>query len=62
MPPSAAELSSLATALEELTRRIGALAGTGTSDEDDLGHELIDIVRVLEGAQRRLEKARQLAA
>jgi hypothetical protein len=52
-----AELSSLATALEELTRRLAAIADTAASDEDDeISTELFAVERALRGAHRRLAK------
>jgi ElaB/YqjD/DUF883 family membrane-anchored ribosome-binding protein len=52
-----AELSSLATALEELTGRVTAIAEehSGTA-RDDLATELFEVERALSGAQRRLAR------
>lgn len=57
MSSSAAELSSLATALEELTRRVTAIAdGYAGSRRDDLAAELYHVERALVGASRSLAK------
>ncbi|HEV3265895.1 MAG TPA: hypothetical protein VG014_10245 [Acidimicrobiales bacterium] len=57
MAASAAELSSLATALEDLTRRVTAHAdaAVGAKDED-MAKELFAIERALMGASRRLTR------
>ena len=53
----AAELSSIRTALEELTQRITGLAEGHSGDEDDpLAQGLFDVERVLGDALRRLER------
>jgi hypothetical protein len=50
-----AELSSLATALDELTRRIVAIADQAAADHDDeTASELFAVERALRGANRRL--------
>ncbi len=51
------ELSSLASSLDDVTRRITALADqlSGT-DRDDVAHELYEVERGLQHATRRLEK------
>ncbi|MHB1504315.1 MAG: hypothetical protein ACYCTL_09425 [Acidimicrobiales bacterium] len=50
-----AELSSLTTALDDITRRIAALAGQAASAHDDAGaSELFSVERALRGAVRRL--------
>ena len=50
------ELSSVATALGELTDRIGALAERLSSDtRDDLASALYEVERSLGAATRRLE-------
>ena len=55
MAASSAELSSLATALDELTRRVTALAEQARArEEDDLAAELFGVERALTGALRRL--------
>ncbi|TMM18435.1 MAG: hypothetical protein E6G01_03570 [Actinobacteria bacterium] len=57
MTGSSAELSSLATALDELTRRITAIAdGYSSGDHDELAADLYAVERALAGAQRRLTK------
>ncbi|MDQ1397568.1 MAG: hypothetical protein QOG64_2827 [Acidimicrobiaceae bacterium] len=54
---NAAELSSLATALDELTSRITAMADDAASQQrDDIASELFEIERALTGASRRLMK------
>lgn len=50
------ELSSVSTALDELTRRLSAMADASAGGEDDLSVELFEIERSLRGAQRRLQK------
>jgi hypothetical protein len=56
-PTMRAELSSLASALAELTRRISAMAEQAAAAEDDeLSSELFAAERALRGAQRRLER------
>ena len=54
----AAELSSLATALDELTTRVTAIAErfSGTT-RDDVATDLFEVERSLQGASRRLAKA-----
>ena len=57
MSSSAAELSSLATALEELTRRLTAIAeGYERAKRDDVAVELYRAERALDGARRTLER------
>jgi hypothetical protein len=52
-----AELSSVATALEELLRRITAIAETITGDDRDaVSSELFEVERTLGAAQRRLTR------
>ena len=52
-----AELSSVATALEELTRRVGTIAETAAAERDEeTSNELFAAERALRGAQRRLQK------
>jgi hypothetical protein len=48
------EISSIATTLEELARRIGGLAES--SDDEELAGELYGVERALSGALRRLRK------
>ena len=55
MPAPRAELSSLATALEELRARVAALADQSHADEDDdSATELFAVERALTGAVQRL--------
>ncbi|MHB8438839.1 MAG: hypothetical protein ACYDD4_06720 [Acidimicrobiales bacterium] len=55
MASQRAELSSLTSALEELTRRIAAMAESAASDHDEeLATELFTVERALRGAARRL--------
>jgi len=52
-----AELSSVATALEELTRRLGSMAeAADTSKDEETANELFAVERSLRSAQRRLQK------
>jgi hypothetical protein len=54
---TAAQLSSLATALEELTRRIAALADShAESPEDGVAQDLYRVERALVEAHRRLAR------
>lgn len=51
------ELSSLATALSDLTARIAAIAEEAAlSKDDELSSELFAVERSLRGANRRLER------
>lgn len=53
----AAELSSLATAVDELTRRVTAIAdGLRTAGRDDLAGELYKAERALLSARRHLDR------
>lgn len=58
MPSSpAAELSSLASALEELTRRVTRIADDyAAAKRDDVAAELYRAERALDGARRNLER------
>ena len=57
MPAPLAELSSVATALDELTRRVVTIADQAASDHDDeTAVELFAVERALKGAGRRLER------
>ncbi len=52
---SRGELSSLASTLDELTRRVTALAEQArASEQDDMASELFGVERALTGALRRL--------
>jgi hypothetical protein len=52
----AAELSSLASALEDLTNRISEIAQRAADDQDESATELFAAERALKGAQRRIAK------
>jgi hypothetical protein len=53
--PTRGELSSLTSTLDELTRRVTALAEQARADEqEDLAAELFGVERALTGALRRL--------
>ena len=53
-----AELSSLTSSLEELTRRVTGLAdGANRDGDDELAAHLFSIERSLEGALRQLRRA-----
>lgn len=53
-----AELSSIASSLSELNRRITALAEHAHQAQDaELADELYEVERALRGALRRLERA-----
>lgn len=57
MATSSGELSSIATALDELTRRLTAHAEAADADKDDeTAKELFAIERALLGAGRRLSR------
>ncbi len=57
MPSPAAELSSLATALDELTRRVTAHADAAhTAKDGETARELFAIERALTTANRRLAR------
>ncbi len=52
-----AELSSAASLLDELTRRVARLAGDAAGREDDLvAGELYEVERNLAAASRRIER------
>jgi hypothetical protein len=53
-----AELSSVATALEEMERRIAALAaGLAGAEREELSADLFEVERALGTAARRLTRA-----
>ena len=57
-PPAPAELSSLASSLDELSRRLRAMAEAAApeeGEEESIASDLWEIERVLKSAQRRLE-------
>jgi hypothetical protein len=59
---SAAELSSMATALDDLTGRVAALARRyQEARREDLSAELYEVERTLSAALARLERAAALA-
>ena len=63
MDAPTAELSSLATALDDLTRRVTSIADALTGTEHDLmASELFEVERSLSGAQRRLARLLERAA
>jgi hypothetical protein len=55
--PEAAELSSLSTALDDLTRRVTAIAERrGDVEGDDVAASLFEVERALREARRRLSR------
>jgi hypothetical protein len=57
MPVRSAELSSLSTALDELTRRVTAHAEAANATEDEeTARELFAVERALANANRRLAR------
>lgn len=55
MNGSMAELSSVTSVLEELTKRVTSLADQeAAANHDEIANELYSVERVLTGAQRRL--------
>ena len=58
MEHAAAELSSVGSQLEDLTRRVTDVAvGYEKGGREDVGHELFEVERALRTAQRRLNRA-----
>ncbi len=53
---SSAELSSLASTLEEVTALLAAIAAAAAADDAAAALELFEIERGLQGAARRLAK------
>jgi hypothetical protein len=51
-----AEISSLSTTLDELTRRVGSMAEAAGPGDEELAMELFGVERSLSGALRRLRK------
>jgi hypothetical protein len=51
-----AQLSSLSTMLDEVTKRLAAIAEAGADEEHPLTAELFEIERDLQSANRRLAK------
>jgi hypothetical protein len=59
---SAAEISSLSSSLDELHKRVTAMAETAQRDgNEDMAHELFAVERSLGGALRRLRRFSQTA-
>jgi hypothetical protein len=54
--PAHAEIGSLATTLDELTRRVSALAEAAEHEDEEIATELFGIERSLSGALRRMRK------
>jgi hypothetical protein len=50
------EIGSLATTLDELTRRVSSLAESADADDEETAVELFGVERALSGALRRLRK------
>lgn len=50
------ELSSVSTALDELTKRLSTMADAVVGAEQDISVELFEIERSLRVAQRRLQR------
>ena len=46
----------MSTALDELTKRLSAMADAAVGEKQDISVELFEIERSLRGAQRRLQK------
>lgn len=60
MNPRAAELSSLATGLDELTRRVTTIADAyASADADEVALDLYAVERALVDAHRRLMRTVQ---
>ncbi|MFV2038773.1 MAG: hypothetical protein ACC660_00865 [Acidimicrobiales bacterium] len=58
MESALAELSSVGTQLEDLTKRVVAAAHTcESSGREDVSHELFEVERSLRAASRRLNRA-----
>jgi hypothetical protein len=57
VPTDLAELSSIASSLDAITRRVAAIAELATSDGDEtVSGELFSVERALRGATRRVER------
>ncbi|MEA3075535.1 MAG: hypothetical protein QOF60_443 [Actinomycetota bacterium] len=50
------ELSSVSSALDDLTKRLSAMADASAGGDETLAIELFEIERSLRGAQRRLSR------
>lgn len=54
MPPDLAELSSIASTLDQLARRLASMGEAASeAKEDDVASELFAMERALSGAERR---------
>ncbi len=57
MESAGPELSSLATALEDITKRLTAIAdGYAVADHEEIANELYGVERALNAASRRLAR------
>ena len=57
MPTDLAELLSIASSLDQITRRVGVMAEqANTGGEETVSAELFSVERALQGATRRLER------
>jgi hypothetical protein len=56
---NSAELSSVATAVDELATRITAMAEDASQREEDVAHDLYEVERALKAAARKLAKLSQ---
>ena len=57
MPANRAELSSIASTLDQLAQRVGAMGeASRAAKEEDVANELFTVERTLSGAQRRLAR------
>jgi hypothetical protein len=58
MEHAVAELSSVGSQLEDITKRVvEAAAAYESGGREDVGHELFEVERALRTAQRRLSRA-----
>jgi hypothetical protein len=57
MPTDLAELSSIAASLDQITRRVGAMAEQANEEQEEtVSSELFSVERALQGATRRLSR------
>ena len=57
MGPDLSELSSIASSLEQLARRVGVMAETALAEhQETAAAELVAVERALAGARRRLAR------
>jgi hypothetical protein len=57
MGPDLAELSSIASSVEQLARRVGTMAEAAIAQkQDSVAADLVAVERALAGARRRLAK------